>query len=145
MKEQLITTVTWGQHHSLDSLYGSQISIHSNGAVLFVNQLMPSGTVIQQWYSSTDFQSTRATPTLPFLYPKSSYKLDVQMTSIPDKTCLFDVLFFGRVNQLIGKHILHNVDDIFLYPDEAYYYTIRMINAGCDEFTFNSFSIMKVN
>ena len=145
MKEKHIATLTWGQHHSLEGLYGSEVSILQSGDTRLVNSYMPSGTVIQRWYSSTDFQATRATPTLPLLYPGVTYRLAVLMSSVPDSTCIFEVQFFGRISQRIGRKFLHSPAECFVYPQSCYFYTIQMINAGCDELTFKSMDILEVD
>ena len=55
-------TIYWNEYSSDTYLYGSEITYHKKDDVEFKNELMPSGTVIKQWYSKTNYQRQKIEP-----------------------------------------------------------------------------------
>jgi hypothetical protein len=54
---------------------------------------------------------------------------------------LFDVRYFDRFNDLIRTDVLYPPSYAFEYPADCDHYTIRLVNAGCDELRFTSFRL----
>lgn len=144
MTDREIAAVRWGSLNSLASLYGSALTLKDSGEVRLVNHLMPSGTTIQEWYSFTDFQSVRETPALPLLHHGKKYRLDQAIEASPPDSVIFDVRYFDRFNALVCADVLYPPSYSFEYPEECHHYTIRLLNAGCDELTFTSFTLLEV-
>lgn len=138
-----ITTVRWGGLNSAAALYGTALTIHAAGEVHLVNDLMPSGTTMQEWYSFTDYQSVRDAPTLPLLHHGMAYRLDPAVEATPTGSVIFDVRFFDRFNDVISTDVLYAPDYAFEYPAECHHYTIRLLNGGCDELLFTSFTLVE--
>lgn len=141
MTTREIATVRWGALNSQASLYGTALAIAPSGEVTLVNRLMPGGTTLQEWYSFTDYQSVRDIPALPLLQHGARYRLDPAITSTPADTVIFDVRYFDRFDELLRTEVLYPPTYEFEYPAEADHYTIRLINAGCDELRFASFTL----
>ncbi len=145
MPERRIASVTWGSLNSPAALYGSALTLAATGSVTLVNHLMPSGTTIQEWYSSTDYQAVRGAPSLPLLRHGRAYRLDPAVEADPPGSLLFDVRYFDRFDDLIGVDVLYPPTYWFRYPAECHHYTIRLLNGGCDELRFGSFALVEVS
>jgi accessory secretory protein Asp3 len=143
MAAREIATVGWGGHNSQASLYGSALTLQASGDVHLVNRLMPSGTTIQEWYSFTDYQALREVPALPLLQHGRSYRLVPRAVSVPADTLAFQVRFFDRFAALVDAVMLYGPDYAFTYPADCHYYTIRLVNAGCDELRFTSLTLLE--
>jgi len=138
-----VATVRWGSPNSEASLYGTALTLATSGEVHLVNRLMPSGTTIQEWYSFTDYQSVRAAPALPLLHPGQTYRLDPGIESKPADSVIFDVRYFDRFDELVRVDVLYPPSYSFEYPPQCHHYTIRLVNAGCDELRFTSFRLLE--
>lgn len=136
-----IATVRWGSPNSPAALYGSALTVQPSGRVDLVNRLMPGGTTIQEWHSFTDYQSVRDTPVLPLLHHGRTYRLVPRVVSVPADTYLFEVRFFDRFGELLTADVLHAPRHSFTYPAHGHHYTIRLVNAGCDELRFTSLAL----
>ena len=145
MTTEEIETVRWGSLNSRTSLYGTELVLETSGDVSLVNHLMPAGTVIQEWYSFTDYQSVRDTPALPLLHRGATYRVAPRVVSVPADTFLFEVRFFDRFDELIVVTVLYPPKYSFEYPPDCHHYTIRLVNAGCDELRFTSLTLLEVD
>jgi accessory Sec system protein Asp3 len=139
-----IGTFGWGTPHSRVALYGSALTVAASGAAHLVNPLMPSGTTIQEWYSSTDYQSVRDVPVLPLLHHGRTYRVVPDLVSVPADTVLVEVRYLDRVDELVRTEVLHPPEYRFEYPADCHHYTIRLVNGGCDELRFTSLTLLEV-
>jgi len=139
-----IETVGWGSVNSRESLYGSALTLEASGAAHLVNNLMPAGTTIQEWYSFTDYQSVRDTPVLPLLHRGKAYRIIPRIVSVPEETFILEVRYFDRFNELVRTDVLYPPEYQFVYPADCHYYTIRLVNGGCDELRFTSLTLVEV-
>lgn len=139
-----IATVGWGSPNSKTSLYGSALTVSSSGTAHLVNRLMPAGTTIQEWYSFTDYQSIRDTPVLPLLHHGTTYRVVPRIVSVPEDTLILEVRYFDRFDELVRAAVLYPPEYEFEYPAECHYYTIRLVNGGCDELRFASLTLVEV-
>jgi accessory Sec system protein Asp3 len=139
-----IKTVGWGSPNSQASLYGSALTVEASGAARLVNRLMPAGTTIQEWYSSTDYQSVRDTPVLPLLHYGTTYRIVPQVVSVPQDSFIIEVRHFDRFNALLRTDVLYPPEYEFEYPAGCHYYTVRLVNGGCDELRFTSLTLLEV-
>jgi len=144
MKDKEVETVRWGSPNSGASLYGTALVMEASGDVSLVNRLMPSGTTIQEWYSFTDYQSVRESPVLPLLHRGKTYRLVPRVVSVPADTFLVEVLFFDRFDELVSTAVLYPPEYSFEYPSDGHHYTIRLVNAGCDELRLTSLTLLEV-
>jgi len=138
-----VHVVRWGGPNSRASLYGTALTMRASGEVHLVNRLMPSGTTMQEWYSFTDYQSVRDIPALPLLHHGRTYRLAPVIESDPPDTVLFEVRCFDRFDELVRVEVLHPPTYAFEYPEDCHHYTIRLVNAGCDELRFTSFALLE--
>jgi len=144
MTAREIATVRWGSPNARASLYGTALTLRASGEILLSNPLMPSGTTMQEWYSFTDYQTVRGTPTLPLLHQGKRYRLEPAIESIPAGTVIFEVRCFDRFDELVHAEVLHPPAYAFDYP-ECHHYTIRLVNGGCDELRFAAFTLSEVD
>ncbi|WP_345751017.1 accessory Sec system protein Asp3 [Microbacterium rhizophilus] len=145
MASDEIATVRWGSINSRASLYGSALSLDPSGEVRLVNRLMPSGTTMQEWYSFTDYQAVREAPTLPLLRHGGRYRIAPTIRSMPADSVVFEVRCFDRFDELLRVDVLYPPTYEFEYPRDCHHYTIRLMNAGCDELRFTSFTLLEVD
>ncbi|MFC4241965.1 accessory Sec system protein Asp3 [Gryllotalpicola reticulitermitis] len=141
MSGGVVATVRWGSLNSRASLYGTELTTEASGDVRLVNRLMPSGTTMQEWYSFTDYQSVRDIPALPLLHHGKKYRVTPALESNPPGGFIFDVLYFDRFGDLVRTEVLYPPTYSFEYPPECHHYTIRLVNGGCDELRFTSFTL----
>jgi len=139
-----IATVGWGSPNSPTSLYGSRLTFEASGDAHLINHLMPGGTTIQEWYSFTDYQSVRDTPALPLLHHGRKYRLEPRIASTPAETFILEVSFFDRFDDLVDAVVLYPPEYEFEYPAGGHYYSIRLLNGGCDELRFTSLTLLEV-
>jgi accessory secretory protein Asp3 len=143
MSDREIAVVGWGELNSKDALYGSALTVTPSGEAHLVNHLMPSGTTLQEWYSFTDYQAVRDTPELPLLRHGARYRVVADVTSAPAGTTLLEVRFHDRFGDEVDRQVLHAPDHAFTYPPGGHSYTIRLVNAGCDEVWFRSLRLLE--
>lgn len=139
-----IVTVGWGSPNSQASLYGSALTLEPSGGARLVNHLMPAGTTIQEWHSFTDYQSLRDTPALPLLHHGKTYRIAPRIVSVPEDTFIVEVRYFDRFSKLAGADVVYPPEYEFEYPADCHYYTIRLVNGGCDELRFTSLTLLEV-
>jgi accessory secretory protein Asp3 len=140
-----IGTFYWGLNNAQTFMYGSEMTQNTVASMNFVNPLMPAGTTIHEWYSYTNYQLNRDIPILPFLYAGRTYRIEPDIKTRPDNTFALELLVFDRSEQMISAQVLYSPDYSFVYPSDSFYYTLRLINAGCDELQFNHFKLIEVN
>ena len=145
MNDREIGTFYWGNTNIQTFLYGTDLTREAMDHIHFVNHRMPAGTAIHEWYSYTNYQLNRDIPQLPFLYEGKTYRIEPDIQTVPKDTFLLEILFFDRSEQTTGKTVLYPPEFSFVYPEDCYYYTVRLTNAGCDELTFHSFKLIEVN
>lgn len=117
--------------------YGSKVDFQKQ-IISFDNPLMPPSFEIKRWYSRTNFQAKRQTPTLPVLNRGEKYRLIVDAESYPENSFYIRVLFFNRFGKQTGFKFLKTKDATFTYPKDAYSYDIAILNAGCEKLEFHS-------
>jgi len=145
MNDREIGTFYWGNTNIQTFLYGTDLMRESLQRIHFVNHLMPAGTAIHEWYSYTDYVMNRDIPVLPFLYAGMTYRIEPDIQTKPEGTFLLELLIFDRSSQLMEKRVLYPPHYSFVYPQDCYYYTVRLTNAGCDELIFSSFKLIEVS
>ncbi|WP_180275010.1 accessory Sec system protein Asp3 [Streptococcus suis] len=135
--------IKWN-HFAQDTYsYGSRIDFEKE-AISFENPLMPPSFEIKHWYSRTNFQAKRQTPTLPILKKGASYQLILDAEAYPQGSIYLRVVFFDRFGKELGFEILKDKKASFTYPKEAYSYEIALLNAGCERLTFRSIWLQSV-
>jgi accessory secretory protein Asp3 len=140
-----VVTVGWGSPNTPTSLYGSALTLEPSGTAHLVNPLMPSGTTLQQWHSSTDYQALREAPELPLLHHGKTYRVVPEISSVPADTFLLEVRYLDRFHAPVGTEVLYPPEYEFRYPEQCHHYTIRLVNAGCDELRFTSLTLLEVS
>lgn len=139
-----VASVGWGSPNSGAALYGSLLRLAASGEVHLINHLMPAGTTIQEWYSFTDYQSLRDTPSLPLLHHGATYRVHPRIAATPDDTFILGVRFFDRFDEPVDAVVLYPPAYEFVYPAGCHHYTIRLVNGGCDELRFTSLTLLEV-
>lgn len=122
--------ISWSDISQSVYLYGSDITI-DKGRVRLSNPLLPVGAIIKEWQSQCNYQSDRHFPELPLLKRGRTYSLISKCDTKPANTVYIQLEFYDRYNRRIGQIVLKEQEDTFTYPKNAYSYTMRLLNAGC--------------
>ncbi|MFB9956484.1 accessory Sec system protein Asp3 [Cellulomonas denverensis] len=64
------------------------------------------------------------------------------MRSAPPDTVIVEIRYFDRFDTVLRTDILHPPEYAFDYPADCRHYTIRLLNGGCDEVWFDSFTLL---
>ncbi|KXT76156.1 accessory Sec system protein Asp3 [Streptococcus sp. DD12] len=132
--------IDWVNDTKNTYLYGSQMRFIGR-RVIFKNRLMPSGNAIKTWSSKSQFQANRILPELPLLQRGKTYYLTFQGQTKPENSLYLRIAFFDRFQKEISFEVLKEGKSDFVYPLEAYSYSIQLINAGCTEVVFDGLSL----
>lgn len=144
MMEEKIWRITWNEYTKDAYLYGSEISFPAKDHVIFKNELMPPGTVIKSWFSSTRYQSMRIEPTLPIIDGEARYHIVLEASAKPKNGLLLRILFFNRRNEEVGSRIIRDGEGDFQCPKDTFHYDIQLINGGAKEFHFSAITIAEL-
>ncbi len=145
IKENESRRIYWGDTVLADYLWGSTIQATAQGSVQFQNPLMPSGQVLKNWHSQTNFGATRQIPSLPLLKREQDYELVITMEATPAHTVMVEIVFKDRFGEVVGRRVTAEGRLPFTYPDQAYAYEVRLLSAGLQEFTFHYFTIQPIS
>ena len=137
--------IYWGDLVLADYLWGSTIQATAQGSVQFQDSLMPSGQVLNTWYSQTNFGKNRQIPSLPLLKREQEYEMVITMEATPSHTVMVEIIFKDRFGEVVGRRVTGEGRLSFIYPDQAYAYEVRLLSAGLQEFTFHYFTIQPIS
>lgn len=130
-------TIRWTNFAQNSYSFGSQLSFVGK-RVHFCNPLMTPGQTLTKWSSRTHFQKDRLHPSLPLLRGKQEYNLQLRANVQPQGTLYVQITFYDRFDREMGRILLKDQQWGFTYPEQAFFYTIELINAGCDTVIFDS-------
>lgn len=137
-------TIYWNEYSSDTYLYGSEINYHEIDDIEFKNNLMPSGTIIKQWYSKTNYQRQRIEPALPLIDGESSYQITVNIDCPEKEAWLIRLIFYDKYDVEVGYVFIRDKTRYFKCPLKTYSYTLQLVNGGMTEFHFHSIVIREV-
>lgn len=137
-------TIYWNEYSSDTYLYGSEIIYHTKDDVEFKNSLMPSATIIKQWYSKTNYQRQKIEPTLPMIDGESRYQITVNIDCLAGEAWLGRIVFYDRYELEAGGMILRDKVTEFRCPLKTYSYRLQLINGGMTQFHFHSIIIQEI-
>lgn len=136
--------IYWNEYSSDTYLYGSEIDFHRMDDVEFKNNLMPSGTIIKQWYSKTNYQRQRIEPALPMIDGESRYQIMVNIDCLENEAWLVRLVFFDKYDVEIGDVFVRDKAVDFRCPIKTYSYRLQLVNGGMTWFHFHSIVIREM-
>lgn len=137
-------TIYWSEYSSDTYLYGSEINYHKIDDVEFKNNLMPSGTVVKQWYSKTNYQRQRIEPALPIIDGENKYQITVNVDCLEDEAWLVRLVFYNKYDVEAGYVTVRDKVMEFQCPLQTYSYRLQLINGGMTHFHFRSIVIREI-
>lgn len=139
--------VYWNEYTSNTYTYGSKLRFISRQEVAYENALMPPGTVINSWYSRTNFQRDRIEPSLPIIDGEGAYHISVNMDfdEGSDEDIMLRIIFFDRYDEKAESIILRGRDNYFKPSIQTHSYRIELINGGIHRFVFHSIILKEVS
>lgn len=135
--------VTWNYISQTTFMYGSKVSF-SNGEVTFVNPLMPSGLPIHEWLMLKQFSKYKSAPSLPILRRGQCYHIHFDFDATPSHSVYFIIIFYNKNGTKLSTEIVKSRNITMQYPEEAYAYKIKMMNAASTALTFRSLTITEI-
>lgn len=136
--------IYWRDYCSQTFLYGSEISFLSKNNVRYRNRLISPGSIINEWFSKTNYQAMRIEPTLPLIEGGLYYQIETFIECFDESAVLLRIVFFDKNEEEIESIILKNTKGIMKYPIKAYSYKIQLINIGIADFCFHSLVITEM-
>ena len=136
--------IYWNEYAADTYLYGSRLIFHKKDDVEFINQLMPPGTIIKQWYSKTNFQFQKIEPSLPIIDGETEYQITLNIDTKEQETCLFRLVFYDKYGVEAGTLPLRDRVTNFRCPLKTYSYRLQLINSGVTQFHFHSVMIQEL-
>lgn len=128
--------IIWSQTLSSYFRYGSTISFIKNKEVRFENGALSPGASVVTWTSDANYNGTRSVLQLPLLERGKKYRLKLNGEVLPEKSILIKIDFLNRVSETVSSCFLKNNQEIFQYPEEAYYYKISILSMGMESLNF---------
>ena len=122
-------------------MYGSTVVKRQDGYVQYYNPLVPSGSDLKSWVAIQNYQSDRTQPDLPLLKKGHSYDLTANLEAVPTGSVFLKVSFLDRYDNEIKQLIEKSTQMTFVYPHEAYTYSISLLSAGVKELDFYSLKL----
>lgn len=124
--------------------YGTEISFKDKDHIEIHNNIVPSGTVIKEWFSKVNFQASRTEPTLPIIDGEGKYEISFDLKTDIDEGVLFRIMYYDKYDNEVGHQTIKSSGTVFTCPMATYSYRIQMINMGAKDIVFHSMSIQEV-
>lgn len=141
MSKRLIHKIHWKEVFFGDAyLYGTSLQFTDEGA-LFENDRMASGKLITRFFSVTNYQAKRTSPTLPLLVPGQSYWIEIDIEAQPEGRFFLEFAYFNRQGEQIGFEVLRQDQGEVTYPEEAFTYVVTLKSAGASRLLVKGISI----
>lgn len=137
-------SIYWNEYSADTFLYGSQILYHKRDDIEYINYLLPSGAIIKQWYSKTNYQMQRVEPALPMIDGEGEYQIIVNIDYPWTEECLIRLVFYDKYDMEAGSITLKEKEAYFRCPLKTYYYKLQLINGGVTHFHFHSIEIREL-
>ena len=141
---QVIYCTKWDKHAGGAYLFGSEVSFDPDGSVRFEGPLIPSGTVIREWYSHVNYQAKKFEPQLPILKEGARYEAKLFLAEEPADTILLRFNFYDRQGELISYYMTHRKCSEFVCPEGTYRYTGQLVQAGSDRFRMHHLELREL-
>ncbi len=136
MTDSLIYIIKWDLRNAQPYLHGTILTQKQDGSILFENELLPPGSVINEWTTHTDFQRDRREPQLPVLLENHTYRVTVHGRNHPENTLMWKVDFYDVQDRKLGFQVFDTKSGSFSVPKHTYSSTIQLIQAGAKSVRF---------
>ncbi len=133
--------IYWQPNIGKTYMYGSNINYLTKDHVIFENNFFPAGSCIHSWTSLGNYQDQRSARQLPLLEKGCQYDIKLDATTSPQKTLYIQLKFYDRYESLLDVVTIKDKQGSFVYPNDAYYYELSLINGGLKEIIFHNLVI----
>lgn len=124
---------------------GSQITRWAKDDLEFHNPWMPAGAVVARWDLSYDYSNGRLVPDLPLLTPGKKYQIKLIAEMDQPAGLLVRLLFFNFDGHIVARKVMRQKQGEFVFPEEADFYAVELVNAGVTSFRFHRIDIAAAN
>lgn len=125
------------RHAMPEYIYGITWHFLPDGRVRISASLVPSGKAVYVWKSETSYLNERTEPQLPLLKPGAFYRFRFETVSEPEGCAMFRLVFYDRQNEHLETRVSYEEEMTFVYPEDAYRYTLELVQGGFDTMTFD--------
>ena len=140
--EEEVYFAYWDMQSVSQYLYGSSVKLLDGGYVLYENQFMPSGTVINEWHSQANYQAMRNTNQLPELKRGQNYIFGSYIETLPENSTYIKIEFKDARDEEISNQIIKQDERLSVcVPDNTHHYKIQLASSGCHRFLFEGIYI----
>lgn len=143
-QKEIAWKIYWSDYTTNSYLYGSKIVFHDKGHVEFENKLMPPGTVINRWYSLTNFQAQKIEPSLPIIDGEIRYRIAANIETEDSKEVLLRLVYYDRYKEEIGNQVITGLKGEFQCPLRTYSYELQLVSGGVTRLDFHWIIIQEV-
>lgn len=143
MQEVKKFEVKWRLINQSTFMYGTKL-LFDNDDVYFENPLMPSGTVIHNWYMLTNFNEHRVSPKLPILKKGHRYLFKFNFQVDPEGSIYYKLKFYLKNGDQFDYQLIKTKEAEVTYPKKAHSYQLEMINAGMNHIKFHKITIEEI-
>lgn len=134
--------VIWEDDIMTTFFKGTSLSFNSlEGSVNFRNPYIAAGTSIVKWQSNITYNQSRTSLQLPLLKKGTVYELRSDLSLTPSNTLLIKLSFYDRSGKRVGLIAFESDGGVFIYPKDAYFYDIELINVGVESLIFKSLTL----
>lgn len=143
-KKDISWNIYWNEYTANSYIYGSEITFHSKNHIEYINKLMPPGTIINRWYSLTNYQLQKIEPSLPIIDGEIKYKVIANINSERDNELLLKFIFYDRYKEEVGSIVINDLSGEFKCPLKTYSYEMQLISGGVSRFDFHWITIQEI-
>ena len=130
--------IEWDREKSQFFLEGSVVQYDTESrSVYFKNAFFSPSSTIVRWSSKLQYYKEGTLLELPLLKRDESYRLSSQAVVRPNGGLQLKVNFYDRSEKLLECQVFTLDGGAFTYIEEAYFYTIELINVGVEELLFD--------
>ena len=125
-------------------MYGSRIMRRARDDIYFYNGGLPAGSTIYKWDMVYSYATAHAIPSLPLLINGHRYYFRMLAEAdVPDGLFL-RLIAYNCEDVMVKLQIIRGKIGIFDFPQEASYYTVELVGAGCHEVVFHRIDVQEI-
>lgn len=133
------------RNHQVDLMkFGVAIDFEAIDRVTYQDAYLYAGQSLATWETNTLFWKTSKQNVLPQLKQGKTYCLKIYTSTQPIQRLYVKVTFFDRYQEKMMDKTFKKDENIFVMPEDAFYYSIELINGGLTSMIFERLEVSEV-
>lgn len=133
------------RNHQVDLMkFGVAIDFEAIDRVVYRDAYLYAGQSLATWGTNTIFWQTSKQNVLPQLKQGRTYCLKMYASTQPVQCLYLKVAFFDRYREKLLEKTFKTNENVFVMPEEAFYYSIELINGGLTSMIFERLEVSEV-